>query len=132
MRFLLLLFFLIFTTAAVAQTTVRGTITDAADKEPVLGAAAVLIHLLDSAQVGAATNLQGRFIIPNVMPGRYLLQVSFVGYQAHQRQLTVGAEPIELGTIALSEGATQLREVQIVAKIPPATQNDDTTQFNAA
>ena len=80
MRFLFLLISFFCATTAFAQTTVRGTVADASDNEPFPGASVLLIKLPDSAQVGASTNLQGRFYFANVLPAsmccRYRLWVT--------------------------------------------------------
>ena len=132
MRFLLFAFLLFPFTTAFAQTiSVSGTIADAKDKEPLPGATVLLIHLPDSAQAGVVTSLSGRFSLSPVLPGNYLLQVSYLGYQTLQRPVRVADQPINLGTIAITEGATELREVTVTARIATATQEGDTSSFNA-
>jgi outer membrane receptor for ferrienterochelin and colicin len=55
---------------------IRGTITDSAN-EPLVGANVVV----EGTMFGAATDTEGRFIILNVQPGKYTLQISMIGYK---------------------------------------------------
>ncbi len=51
---------------------------------------------------GTTTNQIGFFSIPNVAPGNYTLEVSFVGYEVHRQKLTVPEYGVvQLGKIVL-------------------------------
>lgn len=68
----------LFATNALAQTiTVKGVVTDATYKEPVIGAT---VALKEETSKGRMTDIDGRFIIPDV-PANGTLRVSFVGYK---------------------------------------------------
>ncbi len=116
-----------------AQTAVpvSGRVADGQDQSPLIGANVLLIHLPDSVRSGVAADAQGAFQFDNVMPGRYLLDASFVGYQRLRRALTVGSEPLRLGTLGLAAGGVQLKNVVVTAEAKLAQQKGDTTQFNA-
>ncbi|MFQ5571586.1 MAG: carboxypeptidase regulatory-like domain-containing protein [Rhodothermales bacterium] len=60
--------------------TVRGRVTDQADKQPLPGAAIMLLNREDGTRVGTATDGNGYFILSRISPGRYVLHASFVGY----------------------------------------------------
>ncbi|MGE7165140.1 carboxypeptidase-like regulatory domain-containing protein, partial [Pedobacter suwonensis] len=58
---------------------------------------------------------QGRFVMKDVNPGNYHLQVSIVGYMPFQREITVGSLStfINLGIIELTEDAQNLQNVTV-------------------
>ena len=79
-----ILFFLIFLlqVPALAQTTtLKSRVLDKTTNEPLLGANAII----DGTSLGAASDLDGRFIIRNVPLGKQRLVISYIGYN----QLTV-------------------------------------------
>ena len=57
------------------------------------------------------------------------LYVSFVGYQTLQKDITLGTEPIALGTLELKLGENTLDEVLITSRAP-ITIKKDTLEFN--
>ena len=73
----LLILFLIFQSFTFAQTgSVRGTIEDKSTNEPLVGANV----LIEGTSIGAATDLDGKFIIRNVPVGNQTLAISYIGY----------------------------------------------------
>src|SRR5690606_16223773 len=71
-----------------AQTgRIVGTVVDATSGETLPGANV----LVEGTNIGAATNLDGQFVIPSVRPGLQTLRASYVGYTRQQVQVTVVA-----------------------------------------
>jgi hypothetical protein len=69
------LFFTLLSSITLAQTgIVSGSIKDAQNKEELIG----VTVFLD--KKGVATNVDGKFTIPNVAPGTYILKITYVGY----------------------------------------------------
>lgn len=62
-----------------------GTVTDAISGETLIGASA----RIEGTSIGAATDLNGRFSIPNAPSGPQRLIVSYVGYQSDTLDVTV-------------------------------------------
>jgi hypothetical protein len=56
---------------------IRGRILDSDNQQPLIAANI----LLNEYQMGAATNLDGNFLINNVPVGNYTLRISYIGYQ---------------------------------------------------
>lgn len=56
---------------------IAGVITDASTNEPLVGANVIV----DGTQLGAATDINGWYVILNIPPGKYTLNVHFIGYQ---------------------------------------------------
>ncbi len=132
-----LLFFLSITNLTLAQrgdatTGIFGMVIDAKDESPLIGAHAALKVPTSGEEIMATvTNERGIFLLRNVPPGSYLLEITYLGYQTYKQELEVGTEAVRLGRIALQEGATQLDEVVVKEKMPQAKQIGDTTQYNA-
>ena len=77
-RLSLITLFLFSLSAGFAQTgTIKGTIVDAKTNEPLIGASV----LVEGTSNGAATDLDGNFIIRQVAEGTYSLRASYVAYQ---------------------------------------------------
>lgn len=90
--------------------SISGTVTDAASGETVVGANVVI----QGTSVGAATDIDGKFLIQNVKPGVYALSVTFVTYKAH----TIPDVVVESGKITniqvqMQEDVSTLEEVVI-------------------
>jgi len=103
-----------------AQTTsIKGIITDAGNSNP-LGYVNVILTKPGQKMpvVGAVSNDQGSFLLAKVPTGKYQLEISFMGYTTLKKMLVVGAKPIDLGTITLSEDSKNLSEVQVVGQGP--------------
>jgi outer membrane receptor protein involved in Fe transport len=67
---------------------------------------------------GSITNEEGRFVISKVMPGKYILETSFIGYKTNFQALFIGTlnSFYDVGNIVLEEDVNSLAEVEISAK----------------
>lgn len=68
-----------------SAATIRGTVTDKKTGEPLPGANIIL----KGTYYGAATDLDGNYVIPDISPGSYDLEISMIGYT---KQLHGGIE----------------------------------------
>jgi len=66
--------------------SIVGTVTDGSTGDPLPGANILVQEL----QRGAATNVDGKYIISNIAPGTYTLVASYIGYKKTQTSITVG------------------------------------------
>jgi|GEM_PF-233937 TonB-dependent SusC/RagA subfamily outer membrane receptor len=64
---------------------IRGKVVDAETGEPLMGANV----FLKGTQVGAATDRNGVFLIPNAPLGTYVLVVSYIGYKREEKEIRV-------------------------------------------
>ncbi len=80
MKKFLLIILLLSITSIYSQNTGRlsGKIIDAADNQPLIG----VNILLKGTYYGAASDINGKFTIPNIAPGNYNITVSFIGYKS--------------------------------------------------
>ena len=90
---------LLATSSAWAQTGgLRGFVTGADDGQPLIGATVLAAPLaadgsLDGEPRGAAADVDGLYVIPRLSVGRYLVRVSYVGYETEIDTLTIDAGP---------------------------------------
>ena len=114
--------------------TIRGTLADSATGKPLREAPVSLLWAKDSAYVSfGITDGDGRFALRNVAIGRYLVQVSPLGYRPRFRPVAVTADQPtpEVGTLLLGGLAQQLGEVVVTQNLAPVSVQGDTLDFNA-
>lgn len=90
---------------------VSGSIVDSSGS-PVQGASI----RLTPGDNGTSSNADGSFVIANVEPGMYTLEISFVGFETVRRKITVKeSEPVTIGAVRLNRSANKLDEIQVIA-----------------
>lgn len=109
---------LLFHQALAQNGTIAGQVKDHKNSESVIGANVVI----QGTSVGAATDIDGSFIINNVKPGTYTIVVSSVTYKTQ----TIADVVVESGkktslAITLAEDVGELQEVIVTAKREIAT-----------
>ncbi len=122
-------------TTASAQTTsfVEGGVADSSGIA-LPAATVVLLQAKDSVLVAfGVTDPDGRFRLPGVAAGDYLLQISYVGYQNHTRVLVLPADKIRVqtGRILLAPANLLLQGVDIKAEQAPLVMRKDTLEYDA-
>ena len=100
------------TVSALAGQPIRGFIIDDTNGEP-LPIANVTVKGMPR---GSSTNLDGFFLIPSMDPGTYTLQVSYLGYQTRELDVTVSGKVMEPMKIGLFPSSFELEEVVYVAE----------------
>ena len=131
---------LLLTTAlsAFSQTkniTVAGRVIEDDTKEPAVQATVQLLSLPDSAfAAGIATTAQGYFTLPKVQAGKYVLKVSYIGFQPTVLPLQLSAQNPNknVGTLALKTDAVMLAEAVITAEAPQVQVVEDTLMYNSS
>ena len=105
---------------------IRGVVIDKLSQTTLPGATVQIMNEADKR--GAVTNEKGIYVIPDVLPGRYELKFSFVGYKnvfASSVVVTSGKETIL--DIAMEEDIKSLNEVVITANSKDKTINSLST-----
>ena len=131
--FLMLLSLVFHAGAQSAQVTLSGILLDKKSAAPLPFVNVILKTSQDSAFVaGTVSGDNGRFSIPGVQPGNYLIEISSVGYKAIRESLLVGklSQYLDLGTIALQEAAATLAEVTVVGKQDAVAETLDRKTFS--
>lgn len=106
-----------------STASVRGFVRDVADGKILRGSNVVIRSLLakaDSASLekAVATSADGFYRFVNLPPGRYALQVSFVGYRSHRDTFRLAAGDHRTLTVSLSKTSRQLAEVTVEGDRP--------------
>ncbi|MEJ2636045.1 MAG: TonB-dependent receptor [Calditrichia bacterium] len=115
--FCLLLLLFIHQDISFAGTTgkIVGNVTDKNSGSPLPGVNVVLA----GTRLGASTNLDGNFLILNIPPGSYDMEVSFLGYQKIiRRDVQVSIDLTTKQDFVLSESPVMGEEVVVVAERP--------------
>lgn len=112
-----------------------GIVVDSASRQPVAYATVALLPATPpeaKALTGVATDDGGRFTLQKVAPGQYQVRISFVGYRALTRAVTVAAnQTLDLGTLSFPAAGQQLSEVQVVGEKPVVEVKPDRLIYNA-
>ena len=96
---------------------------------------AVLKKAADSSFVtGTISNEAGRFSIPGISPGNYLLELSYAGYAVKLQPLLVGALSsfLDLSVIELDRNPEGLQEVVVTGTRDDASGRMDRKSFSVA
>ncbi len=100
-------------------------------KLPAIAASVQLLNLPDSTQAtGMASNTHGLYRL-QAKPGKYLLKVTYIGYQPSYTPVQLVSAPKRMGDIVLQPDAIMLAEAVVVAEAPQVQVVEDTVQFNA-
>ena len=95
---------------AFAQTgAISGQVTDAETGESIPGANILITEL----ERGAATDMDGNYVIENVPTGTYTLTATFVGYTTFRQTVQVNANQTTTINIEMQVGAVGLDEVVV-------------------
>lgn len=128
LRLLLIFSLLLGGLALQAQTSLAGKVTDEETGEPILFGN-VALYKSGVLVTGAETDVNGNYSFPNLDPGTYDVEVSYVGYQPQRItdvKVLAGKSnklDIQLGT----GGGVVLDEVEVVAYEVPLIEQDNTT-----
>lgn len=113
MRTLICLLAICISGTAVSQTgTILGTVTDALTNEPIL----LATISIPGTTTGTTTDVEGNYVLTDLTPGLYTVQVSYIGYEDQSRQeiQVTSARPVRLD-FKLEEQTTQLEEIVVKA-----------------
>ncbi|MEN9795371.1 MAG: hypothetical protein RLZZ150_348, partial [Bacteroidota bacterium] len=135
LRILALCTGLLAATALYAQDpiTLRGSVFDAADDTPLVGATVRLTSAKDSSVVkGAFAERSGEFRIKDVVPGPYRMTITYVGYKKLEQTVFARESRANIGTFKLQRDTVKNREVNVEGMAVRVEVKGDTTEYNAA
>ncbi len=122
--------FLISFSAISQNFSVVGKVVDETDSAAI-GAAVEILRVNDSSMVkGITTNVKGFFKLENIAPDNYILKVTYIGYKTYTKNIQL-SEDLRVGKIQLKTQANVLKEVEVKTNAVMATQNGDTSAYNA-
>lgn len=132
-KFAAALLLLLFSTVSMAQQSkLTGRVLDEETGKPFRGATISLLAGADSSLLRFdIADGEGKFLMPGLSAGSYILTVSAAGYRQYAGFFKMEGQDKDFTEIKLFKKDKTLTEVTIVAKMPPVIQNGDTTQYNA-
>ncbi|MEX1136639.1 MAG: SusC/RagA family TonB-linked outer membrane protein [Balneolales bacterium] len=101
---------LFFSLNAYAQGDITGTVTDSESGEELPGVNIYISEL----ERGAATGLEGDYLIEDVSPGTYTIATTYVGYESYEETIEVGAQGL-VYDVELESSVMELDEVVVTA-----------------
>jgi hypothetical protein len=134
MKHILLLFLFLLTTSEIfpQEFSIKGTIRDSTDNKTLVGANIAVKPIRGGTQPYYTTsNINGIFELNNIPRGRYLIEVSFIGFESYQDTVQPRQRNIVEYNISLKRSFVELEQVDVTAKAITAEQKGDTVQFNA-
>lgn len=105
----LILFIALFPILGYGQFTVSGRILNQADTKPLANASV----FLSNTTIGAKTSADGKFELTGVMPGKYTLVVSTVGFETHNQSITITGADVTSADVLMFPKTMALKEVAI-------------------
>src|SRR5690349_18996808 len=100
--------------AKAQQTSINGKIMDTLEKKPLTNAVVSLLKKSDSTLLKfSRSNSRGEFSLPEVNGGKYLMMITFPKFADFVEEIEVKDQPLQLGTIALTQKAQLLKEVVV-------------------
>ncbi len=117
----------LFSSLAAQTGKISGTATDASTNEPLIAANVVI----QGTTIGAATNLEGYFVILNVPPGTYNVRASMVGYNpVTLSDVRVNINQTTSLDFRLSQTVFETEEILVVASRPVVQKDVSSSQLN--
>lgn len=129
----ILCFPLLLTIVALGQNfSIKGTVKDSSDYNPCIGANVKLSRVtFEENPRYTTTNNYGNFEFAGIEPGRYVLEISFIGYELLSDTIRAGRRDFNLGNIYMIRTPVQLEQVEVFGNVIQAEQKEDTVQFLA-
>ena len=108
--------------------TVKGIVVDALSGNPIEYSNILLLNLNDSSMVnGTITNPDGSFLIEKIRPGKYYIDIKFMGYNYWRTKFEISRNSREhdLGEIKLEPVAVNLGDVLVEGERSPVSYQVD-------
>lgn len=91
-----------------------------------------LLNPVDSMLItGQTTDSTGRFMLRDIKPGKYILNVTTVGYNDYYQNLTVADKDLQIDKIVMQEDAHMLQQVNVTGTAVQVVVKNDTIEYNA-
>ncbi len=113
---IILLFTFLFLPAqlfAQGSGTIRGKVIDETTGEPLIGANVLILNT----SIGAATDIDGNFILRYIPAGKRVIRVSYIGYQEQTQEITLSANEVAQLEFRLSPRTIEGEAVVVTAQM---------------
>jgi len=125
-NFFLLLFFTPYLIYAGTTGKLSGSVKDSQTGEPLVGANVIIV----GTDLGAATNVNGNYVILNIPPGNFSVKISYIGYEpVLVTDVQIVVDQTTLLPVELKPESIEVGEVVVVAQTP-MVQKDVTSSIS--
>lgn len=138
-QLLILLFILLFTIQALAQSPltmqIKGSIHDKETNIGLQNASIICLYAKDSSRAALSfTDKNGNFIFDSLPRKNFILYITYIGYQPlmYNAKVPLQTEHVDVGNIQIKRTGLTLSEVEILQAKPPVKITKDTIEFNAS
>jgi hypothetical protein len=131
-RIPLLFFTFLFVSKCFSQEyQVSGKILSADKKEILISANIFMTKISEKEKNGTYSDKNGNFLIKKLLPAKYSLKISLVGYKSYEKNIEIKKHNVDIGTIYLEMDSIVLKEVTAEGKAILMQKIGDTTQYDA-
>lgn len=110
---------------------ITGTVVDVASKQPVEFATIAVKDEGGAVIDGAVADEKGKFSVARLASGKYIVTISFIGYETQEIPVTIERKDVDMGTISLKEEAAILNEVVVEGQRALIEEKVDRLVYNA-
>ena len=108
---------------AFSQGEIRGRLTDAEGKGPLVGATISLV----GTRMGAVSDVDGNYTVASVPAGQYTVRIAYVGFIPVQRRVTVANSPV---TIDVALDPTMIQAGEVIVEVNRARERETPVAFS--
>lgn len=114
--------------------SISGTVADSATRHLIEYASVAIYKINNSTPVaGVITNDKGEFIISNLVNGKYVVKINFVGYKAKIENFEINNHSVKLpGLVLMNRSVIKLSEVRVTGKPDERQTGFEKTKINVA
>ncbi len=132
-RLILLLLMPLAALTAMAQRHVTGTVVENETGDALPQTTVRLLRTDSTLVKGALTGLDGKFELKAPSAGKYIVQVTCVGFKPYTKRVNVsGDKNVALGTITMKPDAVMLKGATVTGQAAKVTLKADTFVYNAS
>ena len=118
---------------ALAQRNISGTVVENETGDPIPQTTVRLLKTDSTLVKGVLTGLDGKFMLSAPQAGKYIVQVTCVGFKAYAKNITIkGDKDVALGTVAMRPDAIMLKGATVTGQAAKVTLKADTFVYNAS
>lgn len=131
-RYLLFVFYCLSSITLIAQNTIEGSLQDQ-DNQAIIYANIIILNAADSTLTKVeTTDIDGKFVVPGLSNGTYILKASYVGMDELQLNdiALSGNETKDIGALSLQPSSVELETAVITAQRAMVEVKADRTVFN--
>ena len=132
-KHLIIILFLLSNLVVMAQRHVSGVVVESDTNEPVAQTTVKLLRSDSTLAVGGLTSLEGKFRVTAPKAGKYILQVTCVGFKPYTKRINVTDDKdVALGTLELKPDAIMLKGTTVTGNASKVIVKADTFIYNAS